>query len=160
MAARVGERLHQGRRSDSQRLGRAAQRGRLRGLRERRAGGDRRLSRSSSTWGTRYLQDRLHAERESHAFAEARKQKVTLLIFAVPSLSPKTSAHQNAANDLQARNLASTFVCNHWNEEPPSHRSTSFFQVPVKDGRQFHVGRDASGFDRPYALFDLRKVSN
>jgi predicted amidohydrolase len=80
-------------------------------------------------------------------------------LFAVPSLSPKTSAHQTAANDLQARNLASTFVCNHWNEESPSHRSTSFYQVPVKDGRQFHVRRDASKLDRPYALFDLRKIS-
>jgi hypothetical protein len=77
-------------------------------------------------------------------------------LFVVPSLSPKTSAHQNAANDLQPRTLASTFVCNHW--KPSAHRSTSFYQLPLKNGRRLHIRPDASQFDRPYLLFDLTKV--
>ena len=78
-------------------------------------------------------------------------------LFTVPSLSPKTSAHQTAAKDLQPRLLASTFVCNHWNDASPSHHGTSFYQVPVKDGHQFHVLPGTSGFSRPYLLFSLRR---
>jgi hypothetical protein len=74
-------------------------------------------------------------------------------LLTVPSLSPKTSAHQKAADTLQLRLLACTFVCNHWNDDPPSHRSTSFYQLPV--GRWFHVQPGATNADYPYLLFDL-----
>jgi len=79
-------------------------------------------------------------------------------LFAVPSLSPKTSAHQTAASDLQGRLLASTFVCNHWNDEKPHHQSTSFYQVPVSQGRQFHVSPSAPGAGKPYLLFKLGRL--
>jgi predicted amidohydrolase len=78
--------------------------------------------------------------------------------FPVPSLSPKTSAHQSSANELQPRTLASTFVCNHWKDGPPVHKTTSFYQVPARKGRRFHVPADAQGADRPYLLFDLLEV--
>jgi hypothetical protein len=77
-------------------------------------------------------------------------------LLTVPSLSPKTSAHQRAADTLQPRLLACTFVCNHWNDDPPTHRSTSFYQLPV--GRRFHIQPDTTKADPPYLLFDLAEA--
>ncbi|HET9210305.1 MAG TPA: hypothetical protein VFR03_07895 [Thermoanaerobaculia bacterium] len=77
-------------------------------------------------------------------------------LLTVPSLSPKTSAHQKAADTLQPRLLACTFVCNHWNDDPPSHRSTSFYQLPV--GRRFHIQPGATKAAPPYLLFDLAEA--
>lgn len=74
-------------------------------------------------------------------------------LLAVPSLSPQTSAHQTAARALQPRLRACTFVCNHWNGDPPGHRTTSFFQIPAKNGLQFHIHPAASKADKPYLLF-------
>jgi hypothetical protein len=79
-------------------------------------------------------------------------------LFAVPSLSPKTSAHQGAAKELQPRLLSCTFVCNHWNDDPPAHRSTSFYHLPAPEGLRLHVDPITGKADLPYLLFDLAKT--
>lgn len=72
-------------------------------------------------------------------------------LFAVPSLSPETGAHQTAALKLQVRNLGSTFVCNRWAENP-SDKSTSFFRIPRSGGQVRHFPNPK---DERYLLFDL-----
>ncbi len=79
-------------------------------------------------------------------------------IFAVPSLSPKTSAHQEAADDLQTRLQVCTFVSNHWNDNSSPHRSTSFYQLPLKGGNRLHHSSRAKKIPHPYLLFDLGRL--
>ena len=52
----------------------------------------------------------------------------TLLL--VPSLSPKTSAHQSAAQDYARHLNASTFVCNRWLGEAPPDDASTFHVLP------------------------------
>jgi len=68
-------------------------------------------------------------------------------LFAVPSLSDTTSAHRVAAKNLQAENLASSFVCNRA-FDGPSDEATSFVQLPFKEGK--HIRREPS-----FLLFSL-----
>ncbi len=59
-------------------------------------------------------------------------------ILAVPSLSPKTSAHENAAFRFLAANGAATLVCNRWLDQPDSGRPGTFILLPGKsaDGKR------------------------
>ena len=54
-------------------------------------------------------------------------------VLLVPSLSPQTRAHQDAAKRFQLKLLASSFVCNRCLEEQPSQqrpKGSSFFRIP------------------------------
>lgn len=62
-------------------------------------------------------------------------------LFAVPSLSDTTKPHRRAAKDLQAENLASSFVCNRTFDDP-SEEAASFVQVPFKE--EGHIWREPS----------------
>jgi hypothetical protein len=74
-------------------------------------------------------------------------------VFAVPSLSPSTSAHQDAARALQTTNHASSFVSNR-TLGGLTEAATSFFRVPWRNGFQVHLpGKKHS----PYLLFSLRQ---
>jgi Carbon-nitrogen hydrolase len=68
-------------------------------------------------------------------------------LFAVPSLSDTTNAHRIAAKNLQAENLASSFVCNR-TFDGPSDEAASFVQVPFKE--EGHTWRAPS-----FLLFSL-----
>ena len=58
--------------------------------------------------------------------------------FAVPSLSPTTSAHQTAALDLQVSNQASSFISNR-SLGGLTEDATSFFRIPCKNGLRIHI---------------------
>lgn len=77
-------------------------------------------------------------------------------LLAVPSLSPKTSAHLAAAKTLMARNRACTFVANHW-LEPCGVAGTSFYLTPIlpsEKGYTAHWNGEGSP-ESPYLLFEL-----
>jgi len=77
-------------------------------------------------------------------------------LLAVPSLSPETLAHRNAAKSFQVSNQASTFVCNRWLTRPGSpeeeEKLTSFYQLAKKDGYRSHLPRPK---DADFLLFSL-----
>jgi len=57
-------------------------------------------------------------------------------VLLVPSLSPKTSAHETAAEEFRASNAAATFVCNRWirkgDGKPDGGRTETFSLLPGK----------------------------
>lgn len=72
-------------------------------------------------------------------------------LLLVPSLSPKTTAHETAATQLMATNLCSSFVCNRWLFEI-SPEPASFFRVPGQNS-----GKSSS---RHVMLFELPRSKN
>ncbi len=72
-------------------------------------------------------------------------------VFAVPSLSPTTGAHQDAARAFQTSSRASSFVSNRA-LDGLKQEATSFFRVPWRNGYRAHLpASDPS----PYLLFSL-----
>jgi predicted amidohydrolase len=74
-------------------------------------------------------------------------QESTADVFFVPSLSPKTSAHQHAAKRLRVTSLASTFVCNRKLDDNRSgdEDARSFYVVPGR-GKDVQYHPDDSSF--------------
>jgi predicted amidohydrolase len=78
-------------------------------------------------------------------------------LFAVSSLSPSTSAHQDAARALQTTNRASSFVSNRA-LEGLTDAATSFFRVPRKGGFQTHLPHPVGQKGLPYLLFSWAEM--